>query len=458
MYNQQYGQGHYPPPHQGGHPPYPPQQPPQQGHYPPSQAHSPYPPQGAYPPYGAPPPAHHGYGAPPPGPAPGQYPPPQGHSSYPPYGAQPPAQQGYGAPPPGPPPGQYGAHSSAPPPQQYGAPQFAAPPGGGGGPPNPPSPGYGPPQSIHWDANPDAKALRDAMRGFGANKKELTRVLARLDPLQVEALKSAYVHSFHKGLEEDINSETTIRGHYAQALVAIVRGPLLNDVHLLHKAMAGAGTNRTMLNDILLGRSNADMNAIKRMYQQTFHKSLESEVSGELTLKTEKHFMIVVGACRAEDSAPVIPQAIDQDAQAIYNATEGKYGADQAVVFSILSTRNDNQIRAINYTYEQKYRSKLETVIKKEFSGHMEDALLFQLRHAVDKYMNAATLFEDAMAGAGTKDDLLVARVVRYHWDRQTMENIKGAFKQRYGKSLASRIRGETSSDYGSLMVACVGE
>jgi annexin A7/11 len=93
-----------------------------------------------------------------------------------------------------------------------------------------------------------------------------------------------------------------------------------------------------------------------------------------------------------------------------------------------------------------------------EFSGHMEAALLFQLRNAVDKYMHAATLLEDAMAGVGTKDQLLVARVVRYHWDRQAMENIKGAYRQKYKRSLASRIKGETSGDYERLMVVCVGE
>lgn len=87
----------------------------------------------------------------------------------------------------------------------------------------------------------------------------------------------------------------------------------------------------------------------------------------------------------------------------------------------------------------------------------MEEALLFQLRNAVDRYMHAATLLEDAMAGMGTKDELLVSRVIRYHWDRQTMENIKGAYLKRYGKSLISRIKGETSGDYERLLVACVG-
>lgn len=44
----------------------------------------------------------------------------------------------------------------------------------------------------------------------------------------------------------------------------------------------------------------------------------------------------------------------------------------------------------------------------------MEDALLFQLREAVDKYMHHAQLLEDTMAGAGTKDSLLISRVVRF--------------------------------------------
>ena len=93
-----------------------------------------------------------------------------------------------------------------------------------------------------------------------------------------------------------------------------------------------------------------------------------------------------------------------------------------------------------------------------EFSGHMEEALLFQLRHAIDKYMHAAAQLEASMAGMGTKDHLLVSRVVRYHWDRNELANVKGAFQQKYRKSLASRIKGETSGDYSRLMVACVGE
>lgn len=295
-----------------------------------------------------------------------------------------------------------------------------------------------------------------AMKGLGTDEKALIRVLANKDPLQIEAIKAAYFRLFSRSLEKDVKSETS--KYLELGLVSIISGPLLHDVNLLHTAMDGPGTKEKVLNDVLLGRSNADMKAIKGMYQHTFNRPLERDIKGDLSMKTERHFMIVLGACRAEDSAPVIPQAVDQDVMELYRATEGKVGTDEMLVCSILSTRNDNQIRAISQTYEQKFRRSLEDVLKREFSGHMREALLFQLRNAADKYMHAATLLEDAMAGMGTKDQLLVSRVVRCHWDRQALENIKGAYKQRYRKSLASRIRGETSGDYERLMVACVGE
>lgn len=40
------------------------------------------------------------------------------------------------------------------------------------------------------------------------------------------------------------------------------------------------------------------------------------------------------------------------------------------------------------------------------------------------------------MAGVGTKDKLLVERLVRYHWDRNYMGAVKHAYSQKYRKDL----------------------
>ncbi|KAK3390359.1 annexin-like protein [Podospora didyma] len=481
-----------------GYPPYGQQPPPQGGYYqqPPPQGygHSPPPvpphpygapspqPYGQAPPpqqygapaYGQPPPAQ-SYGAPPPQGAYGQPPPPQQYGQPPPqqygapaYGQAPPAQpygappQQYGAPAYGQPlpaqsygaPHPQGAYGQPPPSQQYGQPppqQYAP-----SYPPTPASLGYGPPQIIAWNGDADASALRSAMKGFGTDEKRLIQVLANKDPLQIATIRDSYSRQFRRKLDQDIKDE--VSGKLEDGLLAIVRGPLQQDCYLLYNAMSGPGTKEAVLNDVLLGRSNADINAIKGAYQLAFRQRLEDHVRGDLSMKTERHFMIVLGATRAEDSAPVVKAEIDRDVLELYNATEAKMGTDEMKVASILSTRNDNQIRAIAFDYQQKYARSLEDVIRKEFSGHMEDALLFQLHHALDKYMHQAKLLEDAMAGAGTKDQLLINRVIRSHWDRNNMQNVRGAYEKRYRKNLASRIKGETSGDYERLMLACIGE
>ncbi|KAF1849166.1 Annexin [Cucurbitaria berberidis CBS 394.84] len=460
MQNQQY------PPPQGG---YPAQQgwgqPPQGGQYgapPPNQYGAP--PQGQYgapPPqqgygapqgqYGAPPPGQ--YGAPPPGqygaPPPGQYgaPPPQGQ-----YGAPPPQGQ-YGAPPPQ---GQYGA----PPPQgQYGAPppgQYQPPPqqAGYGGPPTQPSPGYGPQQVANIDVSRDVEALHKAMKGFGTDEKALIATLAKKDAIQINTIRTQYDQRLMKSLVKDLEKETS--GYFERGLVEIARGPLDSDCYNLMEAMKGMGTKEVMLDDILIGRSNADINAIKARYQHLFKRTLENDLRGDLSAGTEQMYMMITAARRNEDSHPVIPQEIEQAVTELQNSIGGFVGKNTAQVCQLLTSKNDAQLRAIAQSYEQRFRKPLDSVLKSSFSGHMEDALCLLVHRGKNRAEAEAVRLEEAMAGMGTKDVLLVQRVVRCHWDRNFMNAVNAEFKRVVKKDLVKRIEGETRGDYERLMVACV--
>jgi len=211
------------------------------------------------------------------------------------------------------------------------------------------------------------------MKGFGTDEKTLIRVLANKDPLQVVVIREAYQRLHRRDLIADIKSE--VSGSFEDGLVALVRGPLLHDVHLLHDATDGPGTKEKVLNDVLLGRSNADINAIKSQYHHTFGKRLEEVIRGDLSMKTERHFLIVLQAQRAEDSAPVVKAEVDRDVNDLYDATEGKVGTDEMKVCSILSTRNDNQIRAIAQEYQKKYARNLEDVIRRVRTRQLSNPL-----------------------------------------------------------------------------------
>ncbi|KAF2843335.1 Annexin [Patellaria atrata CBS 101060] len=449
--------GYYPPHGQGGYPPYQGQPPPQghspypqQGYPPPPMQNQQYPPPQGYPqqqqPYGAPPPyppPQQGYGGPPPG----QYPPQQqqyGGSPYP-----PPPQQGYG-----PPQGQYGPpQGQYPPPQQPPMQQQQWGPGPQGN-PTPPSPGYGPLPQVQINVIPQVEGLRKAMKGIGTDEATLIKILSQQDPIQIEHIRKTFTQRFGRDLIRDIMSETS--GDFETGLVALARGPLLADAYNLKDAIKGVGTNEALLNDVLLGRSNADIRAIKQAYQQEFRSSLEADVRGDLSMKTEQLFAMVLSGTRQEDSVPVNPGQVDADVAEVHRATDGKIGTDQVTVCQIFTNRNDNQLRAISHAYEAKYKKPLARVIKNEFSGHMEDALLLQLARAVDRAKSDADQLEDTMKGMGTKEKLLVQRLISIHWNKQRMQQARAAYKHIYHQELPSRIRGETRGDFQKLLLACL--
>lgn len=60
------------------------------------------------------------------------------------------------------------------------------------------------------------------------------------------------------------------------------------------------------------------------------------------------------------------------------------------------------------------------------------------------------------MAGAGTKDEALVRRITMIHWNRDRLQQCKGAYRHFYKRELADRIKGETRGDLETLLVAMV--
>jgi annexin A7/11 len=253
------------------------------------------------------------------------------------------------------------------------------------GQPTPPSPGYELlPQlpSIPYNADLDARALRKAMKGFGTDEKTLIDVLHNKGPLQIEVLRETFFNMFKRRLLADVESETS--SWFREGLAAIIRGPLLQDCHLLYNAVDGLGTKESLLNEVLLGRSNADIRAIKTTYEKRYRRKLVNDIKGDLSADTEKHFLMVLEANRNEDSAPVIPQEVDRDVATLWGATEAIRGKQRMTVCEIFTKRNDNQLRAIAHTYQQKHGKPLEWVIKKvrSFPSVARNCLLISTRNS----------------------------------------------------------------------------
>ena len=482
-YPYQGGQGGYgaypPPPGGGGYAP-----PPQQGAYPP--------PQGAYPPQqGAYPPPAGGYGAPAYGAPPSQAP----YGGAPAYGA-PPAQApyggapGYGAPPPAQPPQHHHPHHQqqppypqgggygAPPQQGYGAPAAPHQGGGYGAPASGgqlayngvyvPAPPPAPPAASvpGFDVQSKVDLIYKAMKGFGTDEKSLIIHIAPLTPFEADAVRASY--SSLKGKNVISHVESEVSGWFEAVLRAKLLGPVLFDAYAVHRACAGAGTEEAALTDVLLCRTNSDIFILKQAFQATYGKPLERVVEDDLSFKTKRLFIMALSGARTEPHVPPHPQQVQADVETLYRAMRGA-GTDEIAVMGVLANRNDAQLVAIAAEYKKAHGKRLSSALESDFSGHMKDGLLFIAQGAEDvhDHSQAASDFgvhrdarklEEAMMGAGTKDQQLVRRILRAHWNQPRWQQIKASYAaHQHRKGLIDRVKGETSGDYERALLAVIG-
>lgn len=133
-----------------------------------------------------------------------------------------------------------------------------------------------------------------------------------------------------------------------------------------------------------------------------------------------------------------------------------KWGTDSSTFTRILCLRNFDQIRLIAQEYEYITGHSLEKDIKKEFSGDILDAFLAILRYGINRSEFFARAFHKSMIGLGTDDKSLIRLcVTRCEID---MGEIKETYEKKYGKSLKSVIKSDTSSYYRKALLKLIGE
>lgn len=154
----------------------------------------------------------------------------------------------------------------------------------------------------------------------------------------------------------------------------------------------------------------------------------------------------------ARDENPQVNHSlVQQDVDRLHAAGPGKMGTDEIGICGILLQRSDPHLRALAQAYQSKHRRTLSQAMASEFSGHMKDALIYIARYAEadgQGVQRDAEMIEESMSGMGTKDERLIWRIVRAHWNRARFEAVKQAYQGMYGKSMRKRVEGETTGKY----------
>lgn len=304
----------------------------------------------------------------------------------------------------------------------------------------------------HLDANHDVDALRKAMKGMGTDEAVLIKILAHADPLYMAKINHSYTQRLGRSLEKDVMSET--KGSLEDTLVALLRGPLMQDVWAVRNATKGMGTNEELLTDALADRSNADLAAIKAAYNKEFSRSLEEDVADDLSGQAKQLFTMIISAHRAEESTPIDPQATERDVSDLHSALLKPDRSDMLVVCRTFTSRSAAQLRAIQQSYDRQHQPSLLKQVYAGASGHVERTLVHILRGATDPVARDSAKISESLYAPSVEDKLLIQRVVRAHWNKQHMEAVKAEFKKLHKRDLKNVVAEKTSGDYQKALCA----
>jgi annexin A7/11 len=306
---------------------------------------------------------------------------------------------------------------------------------------------------MNFNASNDAVSLRNAMKGFGTNEDAIIEVLCRRTNAQRMEIVRCFKTSYGKDLLSEIRSETS--GNFEKLLLALLTPTSEYYARELHEAISGAGTDEDALIEVMCTMSNYEIRCISAMYQRFFGRSLEQELQGDTSGCFRRLMTSLSCGSRDESMVTDVNQA-KIDAQELKRAGIDKWGTDESTFNRILCQRNYEQIKLIAREYQSLTGHTLEKDIKKEFSGDIEDGLLTVLRVAESRPDLFAQRLHKSMAGLGTKDRSLIRLVAtRCEID---MLDIKEAFVHKYGKTLKSFIKGDTSGHYRHALYALIGE
>ncbi|XP_042307232.1 annexin A6 isoform X2 [Sceloporus undulatus] len=306
----------------------------------------------------------------------------------------------------------------------------------------------------NFDANQDAEALYNAMKGFGSDKDTIIDLLTSRSNKQRIEICHAYKALYGKDLIADLKYELT--GKFERLIVGLMRPLEYFDAKEIKDALKGIGTDEKCLIEILASRTNQQIRALVEAYKDAYERNLEEDVIADTAGHFKKMIIVLLQATREEDDV-VSEELVEQDAKDLLEAGELKWGTDEAQFIYILGNRSKQHLRLVFDEYLKIAGKPIEASIRGELSGDLEKLMLAVVKNVRSTSEYFADRLFKAMKGLGTRDNTLIRIMVsRSEID---MLDIREIFRTKYEKSLHHMIESDTSGDYKkALLKLCGGD
>uniref|UniRef100_A0A8C8E148 Annexin n=1 Tax=Oryzias sinensis TaxID=183150 RepID=A0A8C8E148_9TELE len=295
-----------------------------------------------------------------------------------------------------------------------------------------------------FDPAADAQALRKAMKGFGTDEDTIIDIVTQRSNAQRQEIRQTFKSLLGRNLMKDLKSE--LSKNLERLIIGLMMTPAEFDAKMMKKAIEGAGTDEHALIEILVTRSNEEIQAMNSAYQSAYNTSLEEDIQSDTSGHFCRILVSLVQGAREEGQADL--ERADADAQAsLHNfCNETKCTVDfiyRIMKFmSILCTRSFPHLRRVFQEFVRHTNKDIEQIIKKEMSGDVKHAFYAIVRSVKNQPSYFADRLYKAIKGLGTDDRALIRIMV----SRSEIDlfNIRKEFKEAHDVSLHEFIQVET--------------
>lgn len=315
----------------------------------------------------------------------------------------------------------------------------------------------------------DAARLAKALKGDHQppDTEPLIEILPGMTHDQIMELRVEYKRLVKTGTErKGVNIAKHIRARLKdedptlmKACYTVALGKWEAEAYWANFWYHGDKTRRELLIESLMGHTNYEITQIKdafsdKKYRDSLTLCMKTELKED---KFKRAVLMVLEEKRMEDVdehgrlIPIDRELVQDDVEALYKAVKSERGGESAMI-QIVVSRSDNHLKEVLRLYEKVVGSNFARDALRKSGNLVGELLAHVLNGIINKPVRDALLLHHALT-ASRKDhlrrELLISRLVRFHWDRHHMTAIKRAYRERYGEELAEAVKEGTSGEWG---------
>lgn len=331
-----------------------------------------------------------------------------------------------------------------------------------------------------YNAEADALALAGALKHSTINPKPLIKILPHLSDDHVLELRKEYklhMKAQGKGVNIAKHIKMKVPGNLGKAAYAVALGRWESEAHWANFWYQSNSSRRELLIESLMGRSNSDIVKIKdafsdQRYNNSLEKCMEAELKGD---KFKTAVMLVLDEKRMSESEKLDMSLVRKDVEHLYRALTTKEGSETAMI-KIIVVRSDKHLAEVMRLFDAMYKKNFAREMIKRSQNLVVCLLLLlllvpfrflrlyptqsnfssqgeTLAHILNGVLNRpvrdALLLHQALAETSKdRTELLVSRLVRFHWEPKHLERVKAAYRQKYANRLEEDIADGTKGDF----------